>query len=180
MQKLTGQKLAGAVVAALLLTPSLAAAETYASNDSGFSADFLADPDISAPRPSTKDADGNVESNTVSYSAGQPGDYYSAVTVDTFLAPTPLDVAGSLAAERDAFASSFGSVTSSRTDTFQGEPAVFFTFASDDGTQAGRGMVVILDQPTPRIYLVTMVHKDSTPRETVDALNSFVDSFKLL
>lgn len=168
-------------MAALLLAPSLATAEPYSSNDSGFSADFLADPDISAPRPSQKDADGNVESNTITYSAGQPGDYYSAVTVDTFLAPTPLDVAGSLTAERDTFANSFGSVTSSRTDTFQGAPAVFFTFANDDGTQAGRGMVVILDQqPTPRIYLVTMVHKDSTPQATVDALNSFVDSFKLL
>ena len=174
------QKFAGAVLAALLLVPSLAAAAPYASNDYGFSADFLSDPEISAPRPSERDADGNVESDTVTYSAGQPGDYYSAVTVDTFLAPTPLDVAGSLADERDTFARSFGSVTSSRTDTFQGSPAVFFTFANDDGTEAGRGMVVILNGPTPRIYLVTMVHKDSTPQATVDALNSFIDSFKLL
>src|SRR5215472_6246478 len=155
MQKSAGQKFAGAIVAALLLAPSLApspaAAEMYSSNDTGFSADFLADPDISPPRPSEKDDDGNIESNTITYSAGQPGNYYSAVTVDTFLAPTPIDVASSLARERDTFANSFGSVTSSRTDTFQGSPAVFFTFANDDGTQAGRGMVVILDQPTPRI-----------------------------
>ena len=175
------RKFAGAIVfLALLAVPQAAAAAPFSSTDYGFSVDFLSDPEISLPRPSEKDAEGNVESNTVTYSAGQPGDYYSAVTVDSFLAPTRIDVARSLAAERDTFANSFGTLTSSRTDTFEGLPAVFFTFANDDGTQAGRGMVVILAGAAPRIYLVTMVHKDSTPQATVDALNSFIDSFRLL
>jgi hypothetical protein len=174
------QKFAGALLLALLLAPLPAAAAPYSSTDYGFSVDFLGDPEISMPRPSERDQDGNVESNTITYSSGQPGDYYSAVTVDNFLAPTPIDVPGSLARERDTFANSFGSLTSSRADTFEGSPAVFFTFANDDGSQAGRGMVVILAGPVPRIYLVTMVHKDSTPQATVDALNSFIDSFRLL
>ncbi len=173
-------KFAGAAVAAVLLAPWPAVAEPYSSSDFGFSADFLSDPEISPPRPSERDDAGHVESNAVTYSAGEPGDYYSAVTIDSFVVPTPIDVAGSLASERDTFARSFGSITSSRTDTFEGLPAVFFTFANDEGTQAGRGMVVISAGATPRIYLVTMVHKDSTPQATVDALNSFIDSFRVL
>jgi hypothetical protein len=174
------RKLAAIVFSLLAFAAPCALADVVSAPDYGFSADFPVTPQITPPAPSEKDADGKTISMATIYNGGVQGSYVSIVTVDVFNGPTKINVSASLDQERDNFVKPFSAqITQSHTGTLQGSPANFFTFSTPDGSIQGRGMIVILDQPTPRIYIVTMAYRAGTPQATIDALNLFIDSFKL-
>ena len=175
------RRLAAVLIALLAFVPHGAAAAIFASAESGFSADFMTDPEIVPPQPSEKDGTGATLSLAVMYKSSEQSVFITSVVVDTFTAPFVINVPASLAKERDNFITPLsGTLTATTTGTLQGSPATFFSFVIGNGSVKGRGLVVILDKATPRIYVVTMVYRtaDATPNQ-IAGLNNFIDSFKL-
>jgi len=174
------RKWAAILLALFVLLPQGAVAAHYASTDYGFAADFVTAPEIMPPQPSEKDDKGGTLSTAVLFKSAKPSVYVTSVVVDTFDAPFTLNVPASLQNERDNFVAPLqGAITDSRTDMLQGSPAIFFTFETGDHAIKGRGMIVILDKATPRIYVATMVYTSAATQSQIADLNAFIDSFKL-
>ena len=133
-------------------------------------------PEVNGPAPSEKDNSGEILSNSVTYQA-QTENIVLTLVVETFTNPTKIDAASSLKAERNRFIDdAAASLTSSRVDTFEGYDATYFTF--EIRRAKGRGLVVIQDKAIPKIYIVTALYtRENT--DSVEAVNRFMDSFKL-
>jgi hypothetical protein len=162
----------------LVSTPVMAAA--FRSADYGFSADFPSAPSVGSPTPSEKDDRGNTLSTSGSFLAASEGVYFADVSVDKYNMSATLNVPRSLEDERDNFVQAIpGTVTSSRTGTFQGFPAMSFTFQAANGFPKGRGMIVMPQRAIPVIYIVVMAYFNNSSASTIEDLNKFIDSFKI-
>jgi len=174
------RKLTALLLCLFAFLPQGASAAVFNSPEYGFAANFPAPPQAMPPQPSEKDSSGATLSMATLFNAAQQGVYFSTVTVDVFNRPYTIDVPASLLKERDNFVAAFKApLTEQHTGLFQGSPATFFAFAAADHSIQGRGMVIILDRPTPRIYIVAIVYTAAASQDQITGLNRFVDSFRL-
>jgi hypothetical protein len=167
------------LVLALLVSPALA--EPFTSKEFGFSADFPDTPTRSAVQEGPRDAGGQIASTGVVFSASERGEWVTVLAIEIFQVERRLDRQGTLAAERDGFFNGRPGITHrSANDTFAGHPALRFTYEAKNEGLRGQGLVVLIETPKPRIYVVVATVRLS--RETpaiAAALNRFLESFRL-
>jgi hypothetical protein len=165
----------------LLAAGASAVADSYTSSDLGFSADFPGTPTVGAPQGSEKDSAGNFISTLVYVNFARQGVYVAAVVEDHYDVPGAIDVPGTLTTERDNFLKAFHvERTSEHDDVVSGHPANFFTFDSDGHRAQGQGVVIVIDTPRPRIFIVATTYTPAASADDRAALDKFFASFKLL
>ncbi|MBI3678090.1 MAG: hypothetical protein HY243_15890 [Proteobacteria bacterium] len=175
-------KLCCAVFAALclLLAPAAARAESYASDELKFSADFPETPTVSAPIDSERDAQDHIISRVISVTVGKQRTFMAAVFCDTFSVTKTLDVDGTLNLERDNFVNGLpAAITSSHTELVNGHRAMYFTYAAANHGAAGQGVVIIVETEKPQIYLVETMYTRQASDSEKAALETFFASFRL-
>ncbi len=169
-----------ALAASLVLLPMAASAGPYHSDQLGFSAEFPDEVAVGKPTGSETDSAGKFISTSVMVSAHVQGVYFAGVTVDTFDAPTSVQIDGSLHNERDAFMGSVkGSILSDKRLQVDGNPAELFTYKSASGDKSGSCMIVIEPVARPRIYVVVVMQTPRTTPQQLAALDKFTHSFRL-
>jgi hypothetical protein len=169
-----------AALAALLVLPVAASAGTFHSDQLGFSADFPGDVDVGKPAGSETDSSGKFISTSVMVSAHVQGVYFAGVTVDTYDAPTSVEIEGSLRNERDAFIAGVkGNVLSTTRGKVDGKQAEFFTYKTSSGENSGSGIIVISPDARPRIYVVVVMHSPKATPQQLAALDKFAHSLHL-
>jgi len=165
----------------LLLFSTIAAFGDYLySEQYGFTADFPGAPKVGTPAGSAKDASGNFVSTAVVVSSTKPGVDYAFVSVDSYVVPTTLDREATFKARCNSFLNSLGaSLTSSHEGTIGDYPAFYFSFGLNDNSASGEVIIVLVQTPKPRIYLVGTSHTQKAAAKDIAALAKFLDSFRV-
>jgi len=165
----------------LLLLSTIAASGDYLySEQFGFTADFPGAPKVGTPAGSAKDASGSFVSTAVVVSATKPGVDYAFVSVDSYVVPAALDREAIFDAKRDSFLASLGaSLTSSHEGTVCDYPAYYFSFGLNDNSASGDVIVVLVQTPKPRIYIVGTSYTKKAAAKDVAALAKFLDTFRI-
>jgi len=163
----------------LLLAP-VATAEPFTSREFNFSADFPIAPEQSAPQDSERDANGAVVSKVVAFNATVPSKYIAIVAVDSYIVPTAIDLQGTLAAERDSFLKEVnGTAATIAGDSFQGHSALRLRFDTPGHDIQGEGLVIVIEQEKPRIYVIVAAHGLQASSAEATSLDRFLRSFRL-
>jgi|WetSurMetagenome_2_1015567.scaffolds.fasta_scaffold452667_2 hypothetical protein len=168
-----------AACALIILLPAKANGETYTSEQYGFTAEFPAAVTVGDPQGSETDARGKAISKSVIIQSRVMGVWKAIVTVDTYTVARKIDTGSALLTMPKMFAAQLdATITSSKSGKVGPYRARFFTYASNDKSSSGKGIVIVVPSAKPRTFQVLTSHTSLASPENIADLEKFLASFQ--
>jgi hypothetical protein len=167
------------ILAALLLLavapPALA--DNFASEEFRFSIAFPAPPDH--PQQERLNNDRGELQATVDMFQASSERTLCAVGVQKYVVPAEASIADELVLNRDNFLKELSASQASRQRTFQGYPALEFTWQKANGEAEGQGLVVVVPDARRRVYVVATAIVQGAPDSGLAAAERCFNSFRI-
>ncbi|HEV7690315.1 MAG TPA: hypothetical protein VGO52_05815 [Hyphomonadaceae bacterium] len=167
------------VSALMLLGASSAFADKVSSPAHHFSADFPGQATQAADEDNATDASGNVISKISTFQDVGPGRYMAIIMVDTYLSPYSVTPSVYMKKHVAEFADGIKGTATSQDTTFEGNPAIQFTFASPSLTLSGEGRIVYVGTEKPVGYMMIAGRMANATADDTAKLDAFMKSFDI-
>jgi hypothetical protein len=168
------------VVSALMLVgASSAFADTFSSAQHHFSATFPAQVKQGADEDNATDDDGKVISKISTFEDVVAGRYMAILMVDTYLVPFSTEPGVYMKKHVKDFADGIKGTATPQETTFEGNPAIQFTFTSPSLKLSGEGRIVYVGTQKPTGYMMIAGRMANATADDTAKLNAFLYSFHL-
>jgi hypothetical protein len=168
------------VVSALMLVgASSAFADTFSSAQHRFSATFPGAVTQGADEDNATDDTGKVISKISAFEDVVQGRYMAILMVDTYLVPFSTEPGVYMKKHVKDFADGIKGIATSQDTTFEGNPAIQFTFTSPSLKLSGEGRIVYVGSQKPVGYMMIAGRMAKATADDTAKLNAFLYSFHL-
>lgn len=169
-----------AVALGLMLANAPSAfADTFRSPEHKFSVNFPGAVEQGAPQDNATDKDGKVISRMTQFSVSVPGRYIAMVMADAYITPYPMHAGTYIPHNIKGFIDEIRGTATQKDITYQGHPAVRFSFDTSDHSLQGEGLAVFVEGDMPRAYMLAAARLPGATADDKAKLDAFIASFDI-
>jgi hypothetical protein len=154
-------------------------ADKVSSSALRFSADFPGAVQQGAPEDNATDENDRVISRVTPFEDAVAGRYLALVMVDTYITPYPIEASVYLKHNIQGFIDGIKGTATQKETTFEGHPAIQFSFDTPDHIMQGQGWLVFVPGEKPVGYMMAAGRMPDATAEDKAKLDAFYTSFDI-